>query len=70
MRTDPTVNSGQAFYYGQDHEGSVTHLLNANGNVIESYLYDAFGAPTIYDSNGNQINSRIGIGVRADYRNR
>jgi YD repeat-containing protein len=44
MRTDPTVNSGQPFYYGQDHEGSVTHLINASGTVIESYQYDAFGA--------------------------
>ena len=57
MRTDTTVNGGNAFYYGQDHEGSVTHLLNASGNVIESYLYDAFGTPTMYDGNGNHIDS-------------
>jgi len=47
MRTDPTVNSGQPFYYGQDHEGSVTHLINSAGTVIESYKYDAFGALTM-----------------------
>jgi RHS repeat-associated protein len=55
MRTDPTVNSGQTFYYQHNHEGSVTHLTNASGNVIEKYTYDAFGAPTMYDANGNQI---------------
>jgi RHS repeat-associated protein len=56
MRTDPSVNSGQSFYYGQDHEGNVTHLINASGNVIESYKYDAYGAPTtIYDGNGNHL---------------
>jgi RHS repeat-associated protein len=57
MRTDPTVNSGNAFYYGQDHEGSVTHLLNASGNKIETYRYDAFGAPTFYNGSGTQIAS-------------
>ena len=53
MRTDPTVNGGAAFYYGQDHEGSVTHLINASGDVIESYQYDAFGAVRkMWDRNG------------------
>jgi RHS repeat-associated protein len=57
MRTDSTVNSGAAFYYGQDHEGSVTHLINASGNVIESYRYDAYGAPAMYNGAGTQIAS-------------
>jgi RHS repeat-associated protein len=47
MRTDPTVNGGAAFYYQDDHEGSVTHLTNGSGSIIERYRYDAFGAPTI-----------------------
>jgi RHS repeat-associated protein len=56
MRTDPTVNGGFPFYYGQDHEGSVTHLINRLGNVIESYRYDVFGAPTrILDGNNNNL---------------
>ena len=46
MRTNPGINSGQPFYYAQDHEGSVTHLLNSSGAIIERYRYDAFGAPT------------------------
>jgi RHS repeat-associated protein len=37
----------QIYYYQQDHEGSVTHLTDGSGNVIETYRYDAFGAPTI-----------------------
>ena len=55
MRTNPGVNDGYPFYYAQDHEGSVTHLLDGRnspatqtGNVIEQYHYDAFGAPTFY----------------------
>jgi RHS repeat-associated protein len=57
MRTDPTVNSGQPFYYQQDHKGSVTHLTNVSGAVIEKYRYDAFGAPTFYNGSGTQIGS-------------
>ena len=47
MRYDPSFTQNQTFYYQQDHEGSVTHLLNTSGNVIETYKYDAFGAPAI-----------------------
>ena len=60
MRTNPGVNDGYPFYYAQDHEGSVTHLLDGRsnpatqtGNVIEKYAYDAFGGLTFMDSNGN-----------------
>ena len=57
MRTDPAVNGGQAFYFQQDHEGSVTHLTNWNngsGQIIERYRYDVFGAPIIYAPNWTQ----------------
>jgi RHS repeat-associated protein len=46
-RTDYTVTPNRVLYYQQDHEGSVTHLTDGSGNVIETYRYDAFGAPTI-----------------------
>ena len=54
-RTDPSVNSGEMFFYQQDHDGSVTHLTNYNsgsGQIIERYRYDAFGAPTMHAPNG------------------
>jgi RHS repeat-associated protein len=48
MRVDYViVPLGQTYYYQDDHEGSVTHLTNATGGVIENYRYDVFGAPTI-----------------------
>ena len=59
MRSDYVVNtSGQTYFYQHDHEGSVTHLTNASGQVIESYRYDAFGAPTTTYSAGN-FNNRF-----------
>jgi RHS repeat-associated protein len=45
MRTDYSPN--RTIYYQDDHEGSVTHLTDSSGAVIESYKYDAFGKPTI-----------------------
>ena len=57
MRYDPSFNPAVTYYYQQDHEGSVTHLLNTSGNVIESYKYDAFGAPAIYEPDGVTLRS-------------
>jgi RHS repeat-associated protein len=48
MRTDYTFSPALTFYYQQDHEGSVTHLTSTNGNILEKYRYDVYGAPTIY----------------------
>ena len=56
MRVDYVVNpAGQTYFYQQDHEGSVTHLTDASGAVIEKYRYDAFGTPTIYIASGTQL---------------
>jgi RHS repeat-associated protein len=41
----------------QDHEGSVTHLTDSTGAILESYRYDAFGAPTIRDGSGTVISA-------------
>jgi RHS repeat-associated protein len=47
LRTDFSVTPNRTLYYQDDHEGSITHLTNSSGAVIESYRYDAFGAPSI-----------------------
>jgi RHS repeat-associated protein len=41
-------NQWHAYFLQQNHEGSVTHLTDSSGSVIEKYRYDAFGVPTIY----------------------
>ncbi len=43
------------YYYHYDALGSVVALSNAAGNVVESYSYDVFGQPTIYDADGTEI---------------
>ena len=59
MRYDPSFNPAMTYYYQQDHEGSVTQLVNTSGDVIESYKYDVFGALAIYDANGNPLSSSV-----------
>ena len=55
LRVD--VANNWTLYYQQDHEGSVTHLTNSSGAVIEKYRYDAFGAPTIYNPSNTQLST-------------
>jgi RHS repeat-associated protein len=55
LRTDNVLH--QTYYFKQDHEGSVTHLTDGTGTVIEKYKYDVFGAPTMYNASGATISS-------------
>src|SRR4029077_6112273 len=50
-------NQWHWYYLQQDHEGSVTHLTDSTGAIIERYRYDAFGAPTFFNGGGTQISS-------------
>ena len=56
------VAAGNAvYYYHFDGLGSVVALSDVNNVVVESYSYDVFGAPTIYDANYTEISpSAIG----------
>ncbi|HJT80285.1 MAG TPA: RHS repeat-associated core domain-containing protein, partial [Chthoniobacterales bacterium] len=56
-RTDYVAN--RTLYYQSDHQGSITHVTDAAGNVIESYRYDAFGAPSISSASGITTNNRF-----------
>src|SRR5207248_4345031 len=58
MRTDYTITPNRVLYYQDDHEGSVTHITDNNGQVLESYRYDAFGMPTVKDASGNMLVSQ------------
>ncbi len=48
-----TLDRGAAaFYFHQNHLGSVAALTDATGNIVERYVYDGYGAPTIRDAAG------------------
>jgi RHS repeat-associated protein len=62
QRTDFTYLPNRLFYYQDDHEGNVTHLMmqiNNTPTVVESYRYDAFGKPTITNTSGIVTNNRF-----------
>jgi len=45
--------NGQAFYYHANGLGSVSHLTDGNGNMVEQFQYDAYGQPTAASTVGN-----------------
>ncbi|MEI7850958.1 MAG: RHS repeat-associated core domain-containing protein [Kiritimatiellales bacterium] len=45
------------YYPLKDHQNSVLALADKNGNVVESYEYDAWGRVQMYSSTGQPINS-------------
>jgi len=43
---------GQKYSYHRDALSSITEVTDSDGLLVESYLYDVFGAPLIFDANG------------------
>ena len=46
------VDGQGAKYHVHDALGSVTGLVDENGAVVESYLYDVFGHVAVFDGSG------------------
>src|SRR5262249_31867815 len=53
--------NGVPYWYFPDRNGNISVVLNTAGAVLESYRYDAFGAPSFFDAAGRSI-SESGIG--------
>jgi len=47
--------NGNTYYYHYDGLGSVTDVTDAAGAVQESYKYNPYGQPSIFDSLGSPI---------------
>jgi RHS repeat-associated protein len=43
---------GTAVYYYQDELGSTSHIAGGTGALIESYQYELYGKPRVYNSGG------------------
>ena len=52
-----SASSNSWSWYHYDARGSVTHLTNASGQVVEQYSYSAFGMPSYFNSTGQLLNS-------------
>jgi RHS repeat-associated protein len=49
------TDSNAVYYYHFDGLGNIAALSDENADIVESYSYDVFGAPTIYDENKTEI---------------
>ena len=43
------------YYYHFDGLGSIAALSEEDVNIVETYTYDVFGTPAIFDPDGGQI---------------
>ncbi len=55
LNHNSTFESNEHFFYHTDALGSVTAITDNTGNLVESYQYDSFGNPTIYNSTNTVI---------------
>jgi RHS repeat-associated protein len=46
---------GTRLYYQYDAQGNTTHVSNDAGQVVEQYLYDAYGTPYVYNAAGSYL---------------
>ena len=46
---------GDKYYCHANFLGTVTHVTNSTGSLVEEYRYDAYGKATIYDGQGREI---------------
>src|SRR5690606_34917506 len=49
------IIGGNAYYFQQDVLGNVTVLTDEDGEIVETYEYDIYGKPSIYDANGDPV---------------
>lgn len=48
-------SNNQDYYYHKNHLGSVMAITDSNGAIVETYDYDPYGTPTIYNATGTEI---------------
>ena len=49
------VQGNDKYYFHKNHLGSTMTVTDDNGDVVERYRYDAFGAPHFYNSTGDEM---------------
>jgi RHS repeat-associated protein len=62
-------NETNTYFYIRNHNNSVVALIDDNGSTAESYDYDAYGAVTVFDSNGNELEESA-LGNRYTFQGR
>ena len=69
--TTYSTTATNTYYPIKDHQNSILALVDGTGSVVETYQYDAYGNPTIYDASGSEIlNQTSQIGNRYLFQGR
>ena len=56
-----TIKGGNYYYYHYDGLGSARGITDSSGRIVETYTYDVYGKPTIYNATHTEITeSQIG----------
>ena len=70
MMVQTAPGTWKKYLYLRDHQGSVMALLDADtGSVVESYEYEPYGLPHIYDADGTEMTDSA-VGNRMLYTGR
>ena len=59
---DGEISAAGRIYYLTDANNNVTALADSSGNIIERYVYDAYGKVTIYDATWSNTRSSSAYG--------
>jgi RHS repeat-associated protein len=57
-QSDPQ-QSGEMYYFSKDHAGSIMGVISADGEVVQRYLYDAWGKRRVIPQNPSYLGSNI-----------
>ncbi len=60
QQSNGQMYGGPRLYYQYDPIGNTSHVSDDGGNVVEQYLYDAYGTPYCYDRTGNTYLGQTG----------
>jgi len=64
------IRGTERFYFAIDGLGSITELVDLNGDVVQSNLYSSFGELSVYDGSGAQIPASQAISTQFSYTGR
>ena len=70
VKVADVVYQGNTYFYQKDIFNNITKILDANGNIIVQYVYDAWGNHAVLNANGQEIGDAAHIGNKNPFRYR
>ena len=54
-------SKGTKYYYFYDGRGNVSNIVDAKGNIVDSYQYDSFGSTGLKNTNSHKFVGQFGV---------